>query len=463
FVPDLPTLDLNDIDRIEVLRGPAPITYGSTSFVGVIHVIHRRPGAGAGTVSVSGGSFGTIRGSASSDVGTRGRISVDGAHEGFADDDAGVDRIHGRYRLALPRGIHVDADVAVVNQQPTSPHPRVGQELDPNIPLDANHNPDDAKLDRTRFQISASQSHPLVDWTAAFSHVEDENVRGFLHEDAADDGRENASGYTQERDFNEFYAEAHRRIEPTPRFGLTGGADFLFGVGKEESHNFTYYAPLDGRNRTSSAEGTLVENTEFEAERAFLGVFAEADWRPSQDVTVLAGLRFNNVEEKREGEAEDEDGNEMPAEEKLSKARLGARAGVSWRAWEMAEDDATLYVDYRDTFKPAAIDFGPEAEVDPLKPETARSVSLGVRTNLLHRRLHLDASVFRMDFENLVISTSVDGRPALRNAGKERFDGFEVDAEVAVTREVHGTANYSYHDATFRDYAQIFGDDTEPT
>ena len=26
-----------------------------------------------------------------------------------------------------------------------------------------------------------------------------------------------------------------------------------------------------------------------------------------------------------------------------------------------------------------------------------------------------------------------------------------------------GTANYSYHDATFRDYAQIFGDDTEPT
>src|SRR5262245_17958515 len=40
FNPALSTLDLNDIERIEVLRGPAPVMYGATSFVGVIHVIH---------------------------------------------------------------------------------------------------------------------------------------------------------------------------------------------------------------------------------------------------------------------------------------------------------------------------------------------------------------------------------------------------------------------------------------
>jgi len=37
FNPALTTLDLNDIERIEVVRGPAPVTYGATSFVGVIH------------------------------------------------------------------------------------------------------------------------------------------------------------------------------------------------------------------------------------------------------------------------------------------------------------------------------------------------------------------------------------------------------------------------------------------
>jgi iron complex outermembrane recepter protein len=45
FNPDLPALDLTDVDRIEIVRGAAPVMYGATSFTGVIHVIHREPGA----------------------------------------------------------------------------------------------------------------------------------------------------------------------------------------------------------------------------------------------------------------------------------------------------------------------------------------------------------------------------------------------------------------------------------
>ena len=42
----LATLDLKDIERIEILRGPAPVMYGATSFVGVIHVVHNAAGGG---------------------------------------------------------------------------------------------------------------------------------------------------------------------------------------------------------------------------------------------------------------------------------------------------------------------------------------------------------------------------------------------------------------------------------
>src|SRR4029077_1459446 len=45
FNPALPSLDLNNVDRIEILRGAAPVMYGATSFVGVIQVIHRAAGA----------------------------------------------------------------------------------------------------------------------------------------------------------------------------------------------------------------------------------------------------------------------------------------------------------------------------------------------------------------------------------------------------------------------------------
>jgi len=59
FNPALTTLDLNDVDRIEILRGAAPVMYGATSFVGVINVIHRAPGEGGPTLRTAAGSYGS--------------------------------------------------------------------------------------------------------------------------------------------------------------------------------------------------------------------------------------------------------------------------------------------------------------------------------------------------------------------------------------------------------------------
>ena len=50
FNPALTTLNLTDVDRIEVVRGAAPVMYGATSFVGVIHVIHYAAGAAPGAL-----------------------------------------------------------------------------------------------------------------------------------------------------------------------------------------------------------------------------------------------------------------------------------------------------------------------------------------------------------------------------------------------------------------------------
>src|SRR4029079_13006778 len=57
--PALSTLNLRDVERIEVLRGPAPVTYGATSFVGVINVVHTAAAATARYAEAHGGSYGT--------------------------------------------------------------------------------------------------------------------------------------------------------------------------------------------------------------------------------------------------------------------------------------------------------------------------------------------------------------------------------------------------------------------
>src|SRR5437763_3042087 len=72
FNPALSTLDLNGVERIEILRGAAPVMYGATSFVGVIQVIHRGADATGGTARVYGGSYGSAGAAATTGLPTVG-------------------------------------------------------------------------------------------------------------------------------------------------------------------------------------------------------------------------------------------------------------------------------------------------------------------------------------------------------------------------------------------------------
>src|SRR5882724_294016 len=59
FNPATPSIDLTGVERIEILRGAAPVMFGATSFVGVIHVIHYAAGQTPSTIGVEGGSHGS--------------------------------------------------------------------------------------------------------------------------------------------------------------------------------------------------------------------------------------------------------------------------------------------------------------------------------------------------------------------------------------------------------------------
>ena len=50
-----------NVERIEVVRGPASALYGTDAMAGVIHVITRRgSGEASGSVSARGGTFGRL-------------------------------------------------------------------------------------------------------------------------------------------------------------------------------------------------------------------------------------------------------------------------------------------------------------------------------------------------------------------------------------------------------------------
>src|SRR5262249_43552373 len=70
--------------------------------------------------------------------------------------------------------------------------------------------------------------------------------------------------------------------------------------------------------------------------------------------------------------------------------------------------------------------------------------------------VNLDVNAFLMDFDNLVVAQTVEGLPALANAGSERFKGVEADLAWRIRNGWTLRAAYSYHDARFRDYVAEF-------
>jgi iron complex outermembrane recepter protein len=466
FNPALSSLDLTNVERIEILRGSAPVLFGATSFVGVIHVIHRQPEDTPGEARTWAGNHGSggIAASTAFGGGTfRHSLSVSAERQGLADPDAGFDRGHllwtgvgnlgaGKLRLSL--------DLTGVRQDPDSPHPREGASLSPLVPLDSNHNPTDAAIDEDRFHLVVGYERPLGSsaWTTtlALTDTQRDTVRGFLREDFhPTDGASNAAGFRQEFSGFDYYLDSHVAWSPSDQVSLVGGIDLLGGKGEAMSENFRYSVALDGSGAPSSASVVIDERPEFEDERAFAGLYGQVVWRPTPRFRVDAGLRLNNTREEQEGEVEGEDGDEL-AMDKRDESRLSGGVGVSTRLWERDSDSLWLFVDYRDAFKPAAVDFGPEAEGEILEPETAQTVEVGVKGSHQEGRLSWQVSAFQMDFDNLVISRTVDGRPSLQNAGQQRFEGTEIEGRWLAREDLTVQGSWAWHSAKFRDFVQEF-------
>ena len=181
--------------------------------------------------------------------------------------------------------------------------------------------------------------------------------------------------------------------------------------------------------------------------RNFSGVYAALEWTPRPRLRFDVGLRVNHTSEKREGE----DGDDS-----RTVTRPGGSIGVNWLLMKSSFATIAAFADYRNTYKPAALDFGPEAESEILDVETADSWEAGFKGTAFADRIHWQTSGFWMNFSNLVVPTIRNGLPALENAGNERFTGFEAELDMKMSEQFAFEAAYSYHDARFRDYVRDF-------
>jgi iron complex outermembrane recepter protein len=89
-------------------------------------------------------------------------------------------------------------------------------------------------------------------------------------------------------------------------------------------------------------------------------------------------------------------------------------------------------------------------------PETLWSYEAGLKADFLDRRLRTNLTVFHYDYSNMQVQQT-DGFNvfAVRNAGKARINGAELELTVAPTGGFQLGGNISYLDAEFVDFRTI--------
>jgi len=465
YNPAITTLNLTDVERIEVLKGAAPVMYGATSFVGVVQAIHYSAGEAADAADLAFGSYGSVRGSTSlvlPRVGEyRQSLAIDGQKLGYADAREEVSNERALYRGALDLGtgtLRIDADVTRVRDVPPSPVLRAGAGLTALTPVDANFNPADARIDENKYHVTIGYTRPIPwgtwDTLLSYAYSDITDVRAFLHPDLSGA----ADTQNQSRQIDDGYLDSHLTSHLGADTSLIVGADFLYGHGRQTSLNGNsgYTVPLDGSVLPPPASSVAVtEVGTVDDRRLFAGEYAQVDWKPDTRWDVVAGIRLNEAHE-----AKNSSDLVFPppqlASESVSRTmvRPTETIGVSYRAWANGADEAVLYADYRNAFKPAAIDFGPDYTPDLLSPETAQSYEIGLKGAAGGGRLSYQAELFVLDFSNLVVPTPSG---ALANAAGERLRGVEAEARYAVTHDLALVASASYHDATYSQYSFFDG------
>ncbi|HCS26849.1 MAG TPA: TonB-dependent receptor [Spongiibacteraceae bacterium] len=224
-------------------------------------------------------------------------------------------------------------------------------------------------------------------------------------------------------------------------------------------------APVLGLRLVSTAE------TFFEIENTAFALFGQATWTPStlsERLHITFGARRSEDEKKahkflrsvayidnavlttplpppapgqQPGQSFDDTGKNSFSDNSFS---LTLAFDVS--------DDVNIYLKSSEAYKGGGFnvrDPDPDFFKAGFDQENVQSYELGIKSELLNRRLRLNANVFTTDYDDIQLSykfagSTGPGDTRVENIGKASIQGGEVDISYVLSQSLHTTLSYGY-------------------
>ena len=478
FNPSLAQIPIDDIDRIEIVKGPQGTLYGVSAFAGMIQVFTRTGGAPHGMARLGGGSFSEWNASVNwtGNAGPDTTVSVAGAvaREGgwqdrttFSDTRLTLSGEHkvgdATFRLALTTALWYNYF--------GSPLPYDAGAPIPGFVAERNYAIVGARLDHRFNTISGGFSLPLgsgwkLEDTLGLTRDEQIQIRSFIT--ATDGVTASASGTSltpvESTAFNDLRAVGEFKAAGTHH--LVGGIGLTWGRTTATGTGFDFNLLVSPVPVVPSLGQIPVgDNRSFEDRRTFWGFYVNDEWTPLTWLTITAGARYDLTSEALQASGQ-EVGTPAPDVTTDSQSNGAWSGGVSglFRLLPKAVgpfDALNLYASWKSNFKPAAPNLTEAESARILQPERTYSGEIGLKTRWLKQQLSLDLSFFDMTFKNMVVGIlGPDGQPALTNAGEESFKGMEIDGtwQPAAVPGLSLGGGYAHHNAKYVQFSFLTPD-----
>lgn len=396
---DLAWLSLDNVDRIEVVRGPASVLYGSDAVAGVVQIF-TRDGSGrpSWTAAVESGRFGTTRGEVTVGIaGEPGALSLGAARERSegmlpVNNAYRRDGLSARSRFGLGTGGTLAVSARHSRDVFHYPTDGAGRVVDQNA----------FRNDR-RTLLSTELSQPFGRRVRGAASLASMDGRLRTHDDP--DGPEDSLGFYAYQSA----ATARRRVADT-RLSIALGEANVLTIGAEwmrealrsgDSSNFNA-----ARSAFSAARFNRAYYTQWLAERGRLSLSAGARYDDNDAFGVFRT----------------------------------ARVAAAWRAWHGAVLRASAGGAFKaptflETFNSAFSVGNPD-----LVPERSQSWELGARQELAGGRAHVAVTWFDQRFRDLIQYTFLDpATPNYFNVAAASARGLELETAAALTPRLRAT------------------------
>ncbi len=464
-------LDLFDIERIEILKGPQGALFGKNNLAGTINVITARPTADSG-VEVRGtmGSNGLaqFRGKVNSGRFANDMLAVKLAvnvrdYNGYSTNVITGRKLNSEvvqsFRGAIEFNPTADIDsrlvVDLLKEKHTGPAPHVIDNGNPAYQLLP-------AIVRTDVRKAAIVFDPYAN-TKSWGLASTTNVKVGKGELTGVIGYRHLS-YVTRGDFDGF-------ITPVP--GLDVTRDF---TGSSKSGELRYLSPIG--NKVDYVAGIYYETNAFTQNNTVLltptsrtlavltqdaesyAGYAILSYHMRDALTLSFGGRYSYDEKKYYIK-----GSAFVNGMLIAPSSFEGNFSDNWSEFTprvtaeyRVASEFKAYASYSRGYKAGGYNSRgtvPE-NVGPYDPETVDAYEIGAKSDLFDRRLRLNAAVFRNDFSDLQASVTKLG--ALRaeaittNIAAARTYGLEIDATLRATQDLTLTGGFAYLHARYTDF-----------